>query len=103
MITQIDAVAFSKMKTDDDILLDVRGLGEFKIANIGGVLIPLDQLDIRFNEIPKGKRVFVLCHHGMRSQMACQFLESQGYTELFNIVGGIDAYARQVDTSIALY
>ena len=103
MITQIDAVEFSKVKTDEDILLDVRSLGEFKIANIGGILIPLDQLDIRFKELPKDKRIFVLCHHGMRSQMACQFLESQGYNELFNIVGGIDAYAQQVDDSIALY
>lgn len=51
---------------------------------------------------PEGE-TFVLCHHGMRSAQMCQWLRNQGFTNVKNIEGGIDAYARFVDPNIPRY
>ncbi|MBC7994862.1 MAG: sulfurtransferase, partial [Rhizobacter sp.] len=44
-----------------------------------------------------------LCHHGVRSLQVVAFLERQGYEQVYNIAGGIDAWAREVDASVPLY
>ena len=49
------------------------------------------------------KATLVLCHHGVRSMRAALFLASQGFQDVKNIRGGIDAYSRQVDSSVPLY
>jgi rhodanese-related sulfurtransferase len=85
------------------ILLDVRSNDEFNIVNLGGTLIPLDELEKRFKEIDFGKKIYCLCHHGMRSQMAGQFLMAQGADEVVNISGGIHAYSIDVNTSLPQY
>jgi rhodanese-related sulfurtransferase len=46
---------------------------------------------------------FVLCHHGMRSAQMCQWLIAQGFTQVSNIIGGIDAYSYHVDPSLPKY
>lgn len=95
---------FSKIKNNKEIiLLDVRTLGEFKISNIGGIHIPLDELEKRLSELDLNKSIYCLCHHGVRSRSAALFLESLGALDTVNIEGGIDAYSRQVDSSIELY
>jgi rhodanese-related sulfurtransferase len=50
-----------------------------------------------------GKETLVLCHHGVRSMRAALFLASQGFRDVKNIEGGIDAYSRRVDSSVPLY
>ena len=49
------------------------------------------------------KETLVLCHHGVRSMRAATFLASQGFQNVKNISGGIDAYSRQADSSVPLY
>ena len=49
------------------------------------------------------KETMVLCHHGVRSMRAALFLASQGFQDVKNIEGGIDAYSRQVDSSVPIY
>ena len=88
---------------DDFFILDVRTQTEFKIANIGGYLIPLDSLTSRYQEVPQGKEVVVLCHHGMRSAVACDLLVEKGYKKIFNLTGGLDQWALQVDGSMQRY
>jgi rhodanese-related sulfurtransferase len=51
---------------------------------------------------PQGE-TYVICHHGMRSAQMCQWLTQQGFTNVKNIAGGIDAYAVVVDSSIPRY
>ncbi|NJK27662.1 MAG: rhodanese-related sulfurtransferase [Coleofasciculaceae cyanobacterium SM2_3_26] len=89
-------------------LIDVREPEEVAIARIEGFSI----LSLsRFAEwsgnilqtFDPEQETLVLCHHGMRSAQMCQWLASQGFTNLKNIIGGIDAYARRVDKSISLY
>jgi rhodanese-related sulfurtransferase len=101
-VSEFESVLKSNNK-DDYILLDVRSNEEFSIVNIGGQLIPLDELETRFKELDLNKKIYCLCHHGMRSQMAANFLLAQGARKLINISGGIHAYAIEVDSSLAQY
>lgn len=97
----ISVVEFQKIK-GNSFLLDVRTSEEYEIANIGGTLIPLDQLTEKVSELPKEKKIYCLCHHGMRSMHAAMFLNSHGY-QAVNIEGGIDAWSNVVDPSIPKY
>ena len=84
-------------------LLDVRSHGEFEIANIGGTLIPLDTLEDQIDIIAKDESIYCLCHHGVRSAYAANFLIHSGFTNVYNIEGGIDAWSIQVDSNIPRY
>lgn len=70
-------------------ILDVRQPAEFHEGHIeGSVLIPLDQLPERYKELSKDVDIVVACRSGGRSARAIQFLEAQGYSRLWNLVGG---------------
>ncbi len=89
-------------------LVDVREMHELDIASIAGFLnMPLSEYESWQTNIhtrlEREAETLVLCHHGMRSAQMCHWLMSQGFTNVKNISGGIDAYAIQVDHSIAQY
>lgn len=89
-------------------LIDVREPQEVAIASLAGFEnLPLSEYDQWADQIHKrfdpDVETFVLCHHGMRSAQMCQWLRTQGFTNVKNIMGGIDAYARVVDPSIPCY
>lgn len=85
-------------------LLDVRTYGEKQIADIGGELIPVQEIHERYLELKgyEDSEVIVYCHHGMRSFHACQFLRDKGFKKLFNLSGGIDQWSL-MDASIPRY
>jgi rhodanese-related sulfurtransferase len=56
-----------------------------------------------YTRLDKDTETFVLCHHGMRSAQMCQWLVDRGFTQVSNIIGGIDAYSRHVDSSLPKY
>lgn len=93
---------------DDLQLVDVREPQELELACLQGFEnLPLSQfadwsgqIHTRLNPT---KETLVLCHHGMRSAQMCQWLVSQGFTNVKNIIGGIDAYSLVVDSSIPRY
>ncbi|MDD2760836.1 MAG: rhodanese-like domain-containing protein [Methylomonas sp.] len=86
------------------VLLDVREPNEFAFAHIQGSLhIPLRQLPERVDELDQEQDILVLCHHGMRSQQACLFLEQAGFNRLYNLKGGIDAWSINCDPSTPRY
>jgi rhodanese-related sulfurtransferase len=88
---------------DPPLVLDVREPWETQICVINGSLqIPLRSLPQRLHDIPTGRIVAVVCHHGMRSAMAAGFLEQEG-VEAVNVEGGIDAWAREVERGMARY
>lgn len=86
------------------IVLDVRAPWEVKICALpGSTLIPMGEITARTDELPRDKEIVVLCHHGMRSlQVAC-YLSEHGFASLYNLSGGIDAWAREVNTTLATY
>lgn len=85
-------------------LLDVREPHEFQYAHIAGsVLIPLNQIPQRLGELDPKQETVVICHHGMRSQQAANYLERSGFNNIANLKGGIDAWSCEVDSSVARY
>lgn len=85
-------------------LLDVREENEYAHSNIdGATLVPLGQIPQRLAEIPRDVPIVAYCHHGRRSERALQYLATQGYGDLCNLTGGIDAWAVTVDPSMPRY
>ena len=96
---------YKKRQQDEDsfILLDVRRQEERAFSHIGGILIPLDELEERYQELDSAKEIVIYCHHGVRSLYACQFLLSQGFKNVRNLTGGIDLWSQLVDHNIKRY
>ncbi|MBD2021591.1 rhodanese-related sulfurtransferase [Leptolyngbya sp. FACHB-36] len=89
-------------------LVDVREPAELELAQLEGFKnLPLSQFAEWSGQIhtrlDPEKETLVLCHHGMRSAQMCQWLNTQGFTNVKNIEGGIDAYAIVVDPSVPRY
>ncbi len=92
-----------KNQNKDIYFLDVRRDDEREIASLGGVHIPLNELETRYTELSALKRPWVVyCHHGVRSIYATQFLKLHGYDAL-SLRGGIEEWSTQVDPSIPRY
>jgi rhodanese-related sulfurtransferase len=71
-------------------LLDVRTPDEFRAARLkGAVLIPINELERRLAEVPKGRPIVVYCAVGSRSGLVASFLASKGYAEVYNVTDGI--------------
>lgn len=84
-------------------MIDVREADELAIARFpAAVHIALATLPLRFAELPAGPLVMA-CHHGGRSMHALEFLRAHGRTDVQNLEGGIDAWARDVDPKVARY
>jgi rhodanese-related sulfurtransferase len=89
-------------------LIDVREPQELAVATIPGFInLPLSEYgqwstDIQQRLQPTVETI-VLCHHGMRSAQMCAWLASQGFTNLYNVIGGIAAYSQIVDPSVPKY
>jgi rhodanese-related sulfurtransferase len=91
-------------KGDSLVLLDVREQWEHAIAKLNGsILIPLGTLPKSLAELDPNSEIIAYCHHGMRSADATNFLLQQGYSNVKNLVGGIDAWSAQVDGSVPRY
>jgi rhodanese-related sulfurtransferase len=102
-------ITVSELKTmkdnnEDFQLIDVREPYEYEIANIGGELIPMGEIPANIEKISKDKKVIIQCKSGGRSGNIVNFLEAQyGFTNLYNLKGGILAWADQIDPSVAKY
>lgn len=87
-------------------LIDVRELGEWEHARIAGSeLLPLSQWPAVALEklTDKSESLLIQCHHGGRSARAAGWLLSQGYTDVTNVAGGLDAWSREIDPSVPRY
>jgi rhodanese-related sulfurtransferase len=110
-ITQISVEELAKRLSSGDTsiqLVDVREPQELAIASIEGFTnLPLSEFAEWGGQIPTlfnpEVETLVLCHHGIRSAQMCQWLVSQGFTNVQNVSGGIDAYSVLVDHSISQY
>ena len=108
MIAQITPAEVAAWQKDAarpaPVLVDVREPWEHAICQIGGSrLVPLSSVPARLDELPRDQDVVLVCHHGNRSQRVALWLEQQGYSRLFNLVGGVERWAAEVDPSMARY
>lgn len=78
----------------DAVLIDVREQWEYLQERApGATLIPLSQFVQRYGEIPRDREVLLICHSGQRSFRAAMFLRRQGYEQVGNVSGGMEAWA----------
>lgn len=95
----------SKLENGEALcFIDVRQKWEYEICSLPNSLhIPLLELAERLDEIPQRQEIVVLCHHGVRSFQAAKILLENDFCNVFNLKGGIDAWSKQIDSSIASY
>ena len=85
-------------------LIDVREPHEFEICNLKGELIPMNEVPDNIDKISKDKPVVIHCRSGARSGRIVQFLEQQyGFDNLYNLDGGILAWAHEIDATMPTY
>jgi adenylyltransferase/sulfurtransferase len=88
---------------EDIYLLDVREPYEVQIAQIGGTVIPQNDVPNRLAEIPRDREIVVHCRSGARSQRIAEFLKQSGYTQVVNLAGGILAWSDEIDPKVQKY
>jgi adenylyltransferase/sulfurtransferase len=84
-------------------ILDVREPFEYQIANIGGKLIPQNDVPQRLAEIDREREIIVQCKSGGRSQKIAEFLKQSGYPRVINLAGGILAWSDEIDPKVPKY
>ena len=86
-------------------LLDVRTDEERAICTLPAAIhIPMNLIPLRQNELPNDDLpIVVYCHHGIRSLNVARYLAHVGFKNVANLQGGIDAWARQIDPTMARY
>jgi rhodanese-related sulfurtransferase len=95
---------YLETKPESPVLLDVRQPWEYDICNLDdSVLIPMSQIPVKLDQLEKDQETVVICHHGIRSRRVASFLEQAGFSNIINLKGGLDAWARTVDLNMATY
>ena len=92
------------LEANQPLLLDVREPWEFNICHIeGSRLVPMGEIQLRLQYLDPETETVVICHHGIRSRQVGMYLEYQGFSNVINLLGGVEAWAREVDPDMATY
>ena len=105
-IPQLSPAELQRWRQDGKafLLLDVRTDEETAVCTLpDSVHIPMNLMPLRSNELPDGLPIVVYCHHGIRSLHTAMYLADAGFETLYNLQGGIDAWAAQIDENMARY
>ena len=105
---QISAPQLAEWLRDESrakpVLLDVREPWEFETCRIEGAQsLPMRSIPQRIAELDADAEIVAICHHGMRSLQVAAFLEQNGFKNLYNLHGGVAAWAAQVDPQMPTY
>ena len=84
-------------------LLDVRTPHEWELARIPGFLRLDATLVETVDALDRDVELVFLCHHGVRSEAAARYFEERGFNNVWNVVGGIDAWSREIDPRVPRY
>ena len=108
MIKQIAPAELASWRVDASrpapVVVDVREPWEFERCRIEGSLsVPLAQLAARRAELPDNGPLVLVCHHGGRSQQAAMWLAQNGFADVHNLRGGVEAWALEVDPGMTRY
>ena len=86
------------------VILDVREVWEYETCHLENSMhISMSQIPARLDELDREDETIVLCHHGMRSRQVIAYLQTQGFNNLVNLEGGIDAWSKSVDLNMPQY
>jgi rhodanese-related sulfurtransferase len=104
-LNPLEALArWPQMPESQVTLLDVREHEELELARLAQAKhIPMREIPQRMGEFDRGKPLIVMCHSGQRSRIVAQYLLDNGFDDVFNLAGGIDAWSQQVDPTVPRY
>jgi rhodanese-related sulfurtransferase len=86
------------------VVIDVREPWEFDVCRLAGAKpMPMRSVPARYLELDRHADTVIVCHHGARSYQVAMFLEYQGFTNIYNLHGGLAAWAREVDPALPTY
>lgn len=86
------------------LLLDVREPWECELCQIqGSQALPMHLVPLHCDELPEDREIVVICHHGGRSMQVAMFLERKGFAAIYNLMGGVDAWACEVEPGMRRY
>lgn len=86
------------------LLLDVREPWEYRICHLArSQLMPMGEIHQQLQHLDRQRETVVICHHGIRSRQVAMYLEYQGFENVVNLKGGLDAWARDVDRDMPTY
>jgi adenylyltransferase/sulfurtransferase len=102
---EITVTEFKKLRDDNANyqLIDVREDHELEICEMGGEHIPMGDVMDNLDKISKTKQVIIHCRSGARSGTICKALEAEGFNNVYNLKGGIIAWANEIDPSLEKY
>ena len=93
-----------QLRGDQFRLIDVRELIEYEMARIESAeLLPLSDFAAWRDKLHRDEEIVVMCHHGVRSAHVCRYLSEQGFENVANLDGGIDAWSTEVDWRVPRY
>jgi adenylyltransferase/sulfurtransferase len=100
MINGIPQITAQELKQrlqagEDLFVLDVREPHEYQAANLGGKLIPMNEIPQRLDELDRTREIVIHCHAGVRSQRVAEFLHQAGFAKVSNLTGGILAWGNK--------
>jgi len=107
-MTQLPAAQLSNWLADSGrpqpLLIDVRETWEYEICRItGSKSMPMSQIAQHLESIDASRPIVCICHHGARSGHVAMALEQHGCRDVYNLIGGVDAWAREVDPAMSVY
>ena len=103
-LTPDECKAYLEQADTRPMLLDVREPWEYQIVHLEGTqLVPMRKVPEIVATMDPHQEIIVICHHGIRSRQVALFLEHQGFSNVVNLSGGLDAWARHTDTSLPTY
>jgi rhodanese-related sulfurtransferase len=89
---------------DTVVLLDVREPAELAVASVDEAIhVPMREIPQRIDELDRHKPLVVMCHSGARSRRVAEYLSANGFEQVFNLAGGIDAWSRELDSGVPRY
>ena len=92
------------VRTEGEVtLIDVRGETDRSQASIKGSLVLDRETMERLETLPKDTAIAFLCHHGNASMGAAEYFRKQGFTNISNVAGGINAWSMEIDPSVPRY
>ena len=103
-MTAQELQAHLQTRQSEPLLLDVRESWEYEKCHLeNSLLVPMRQIPAAINELDPDRETIVICHHGIRSRSVAMYLANNRFSDVINLTGGIDAWAKEIDHSMLTY
>lgn len=100
----VHSLKHMKQNNEKHVLIDVREPAEFDFCQIkDSINIPMQLIPVSLKDIPRDIPLIIMCHSGVRSSNVAGYLKENGFDPVYNLTGGIDAWALEIDSTVPRY